>query len=72
MTRTVDDLDGGAFEVLVIPPIAATECRICRAADGRTICRACLYGTDEDTPEEREVYETIWGTIEPQEQETNG
>lgn len=27
---------------------------------------------DDETDEEREVYETIWGTIETEEQTTNG
>lgn len=73
MTRTVQDLDGGTFEVPANPPIPATLCRICKSAvAGRTICEDCLYGPDDDSPEEREVFETIWGTIKTEEQTTNG
>lgn len=106
MTRSVDDMTGGAFEIPATPPIPAfpeidlgekpsiefmqacsdldyrlttgqeppvAVCRICRATvTNRTICRECLYGPDEDTESENEVFETIWGPIEPQEQETNG
>ena len=50
MTRTVDDLQGGTFEIPANPPIPA----------------------DDDTDEEREVFETIWGAIETKEQTTNG
>lgn len=60
MTRTVDDLAGGVFEIEATPPIPATACRICRATvTDRTICRACVYGPEEDTEAETEVFETI-------------
>lgn len=65
MTRTVDDLTGGVFEVPANPPIPATAtlCRICRrVVIDRTICRECLYRPLEDeTTEETEVFNLIQG-----------
>lgn len=59
MTRIVEDLDGGTFEIPANPPIptTATLCRICRKPiANRTICREFLYGPREDeSTEEHEV-----------------
>lgn len=82
-TRTVDDLDGGSFQVpdvaAILMEINAMTCKICggpvtwRGPIGRleftqcAQCHAvnCQIETDEpETPEEREVYQTIWGQVE--------
>lgn len=59
--RTVQDLDGGTFEVPADQPIPATAtlCRICRrVVIDRTICRECLYGPRDSGEAQRDDDET--------------